>query len=158
MSQQPFENRSQNRFDTSVNVQFSFKYEIDAEVQYQKLDENIKEESSRKYKGKSKNISSKGLCVLTEAPLSKGDKLLIEILVPGLTPDFILEGEVRWSSENDHKDDSDLCYKSGIEINTIKGQSVNETIYYDETYHVYWSVFLESVLGNYRKFVQARKN
>jgi len=157
MDQHPNENRLQKRFDASVNIQFSFTYDLDAEIRYQKLNEAQSGNEFSKHRGKSKNISSKGICVKTPVMLNKGDKLLLEILMPGVDSDFVMQGEVRWSAQKHNHQDIDLPFEAGIEIQTVKGVPVSDTIYFDEDYHVYWSVFLESVLGNYRKYVQQRK-
>jgi hypothetical protein len=146
------EKRVSERFDTEVQVYYKFEYDIKTKVKYQNLQEN-KDDKRLAY---SKNVSVAGLCFSSDQELECGDKLYIEVFLPGVNDPIPMEGLVKWSRHTEG--DPQGYFSSGIHLVSVRGIPVKDTIYYDETYRVEWSNVLEEVLGSYRIIAQQRKD
>ena len=155
------ESRKHGRFDTKVDLYFSFAYDFYTRVKYQLVDLYKNKVLSEKYQGVSKNVSCGGLGFYTNRKLTIGDVLKLEVYLPGLSVPIPMEGEVRWCKSNSNY--LELIrklgvgrYETGVRVISVDGTFVDQSIYYDKTYQVQWSVVLESVLGSYRKYAQRR--
>ncbi|VAX37036.1 hypothetical protein MNBD_UNCLBAC01-1562 [hydrothermal vent metagenome] len=155
------EHRVTLRYESQRRVSFDFVYDMEAKLKFQKLDEDKVSQHRAKYLGLSKNVSTEGLCFISGKKLNKGDHINLEVYLPGDTEQIHMEGEVKWcdyaqgltaeTSENQQFD-------TGVKLVSIEGRSVQETVYFDETYQVEWSTVLESILGKFRIMMQNKKN
>ena len=157
MSKEAAEKRVHERFDTEVKIYFQFEYDIKTKVEFQRVNEKLKQ-ASNKYLAYSKNVSTAGICFTSEHRLIVGDNLFLEVYVPGSEIPIAMKGEVKWSQESGGSGYGKSLYDTGVKLITVEGQPVKESIYFDERYQVEWSAVLESVLGSYRKLAQKRKN
>jgi len=146
------EHRKSNRFETDVKVFFHYPYDINTKVDYQLRDKTTPKLLSPKYPGVSKNVSAEGFCFHSAQKLRGGDNLLIEVHLPGDSSAIALEGTVRWCQSTTKEEGFD----TGVKLLTVNGQSVHETIHFDERYHIEWSAVLEAILGKYRIISQRR--
>ena len=146
------EQRKSGRFATDVEVYFHYPYDINTKVDYQLTDKNHVK-LSPKYAGTSRNVSAEGLCFHSSKQLRGGDNLLIEVYLPGDESAINLEGTVRWCQSME----KEAGFNTGVKLVTVNGQSVRETIHFDEMYHIEWSLVLESILGKYRILAQKRQ-
>ncbi|MBF0532279.1 MAG: PilZ domain-containing protein [Candidatus Omnitrophica bacterium] len=94
-----------------------------------------------------KNVSAEGLCFVSNRRLKPGDRLDMELCLPGFKEVVRMEGEARWSAQSAA---GEKIYDTGVRVKTVSGKSVPETVYFDQTYHLYWSAVLESILGRFR--------
>ena len=148
------EKRGAERFPTEVQVYYKFEYDIKTKVKYQNLEKG-QPHASEKRLAFSKNVSVAGICFSADQQLECGDKLSIEVYLPGSDDPIPMEGLVKWS--NHSEGDTDGYFSTGVQLLTIRGVSVQDTIHYDETYRVEWSKVLEEILGSYRIMAQKRK-
>ncbi len=154
------ERRKSRRYDTEAKIYFHINYDLKTKVTFQLIDKIKKKFLSKKHLAFSKNVSPGGLCFYCDQKLAIGDLLKLEVYVPGVDKPIFMEGEVRWANPNPSQEEFIKKlglgkYEIGVKLLIVDGKSVAESIYYDETYQVEWSIVLESVLGNYR--IQAQK-
>ena len=152
--------RQHKRYDTEAKIYFDFKYDLKTKVTFQLIDRIKRKFLSRKHLAFSKNVSSSGLGFICDHPLKMGDVLGLEVYIPGVNTPILMEGEVRWLKENSLYEETRKKmgigrYEVGVKLLTVDGKLVADSIHYDQTYQVEWSIVLESVLGNYR--IQAQK-
>ena len=145
--------RKNERYETEIDVYFHFPYELQTKLDYQVTDDTHTQPVSPRYSGISKNVSAEGLCFNSKTILSKGDYLLIDLHLPGDNTNVMMEGMVRWCQAGKRQ----KGYDTGVQLITVNGESIKESIYFDETYQVEWSALLESVLGKFRIISQNRK-
>lgn len=157
MAKNAKEKRSSDRYQANVDLKFSFCYDLETELKYKIVEDKDHKADPDIHKGTSKNISLKGLCFQSPVELHKGERLKVELLLPIIDSSVLMEGVVAWSQKADDLISKDYTYETGIEIQSVKGEPVKKSIYYDKEYHVYWSSVLESVLGKYRESMQERK-
>ena len=143
------------RYETEAKVFFKVSYNVNTIIKFKLLDKIKKKIVSKSYSAMSKNVSAQGLCFTSDKKLNVGDRLLIEVQLPGGNIGVMMEGEVRWSRE-DTEDPQRL--NTGVKLITVNGQDVDSSIHNDPAYNVTWSVVLESVLGNYRIFAQNKNH
>ena len=145
------ENRQHKRYVPEKEMRVDFYYDVQTKVEF----EQDEEKKPQRHEGISKNISTHGLCFASDVQLKRGEHLNLEVHIPLQDKPVSMEGRVCWS---EHKGAGDR-YDTGVEIESVEGKEVEQTIYHDETYDVDWSEVLESVLGQYRILAQQeRKN
>lgn len=155
----PSERRKHHRYDTEAQVYFRINYDLVTKVKFQLFDKLKKIFIHRKYMGLTRNVSCSGLGFVCDRKLNIGDLLKLEVFLPGVPAPVLMDGEVRWCRENSARSNATSRigighYEVGIKLNKVNDQTVAETIYFDNTYQVEWSIALESLLGNYRIFAQ----
>lgn len=155
------ERRQHKRYETEAKIYFHINYDLKTKVTFQLFDKIKKIFSSKKHLAISKNVSPSGLGFFSDQKLAVGDMLSLEVYVPGIDTPIPMQGEVRWCTVN--SDYTQMVkklglgkYETGVRLLTVDGKSVAETVHYDETYQVEWSIVLESVLGSYRIKAQQR--
>jgi hypothetical protein len=148
------ENRKNTRYATAVKVYFHFPYELESKVDYRLTDKDHKEQLSPTYSGLSKNVSAEGLCFNSGQELKKNDNLHIELQLPGDKSYVSMEGVVRWCLPAQKRPG----YDTGVQLQSVNGKSIRESIYFDEKYQVEWSALLEAILGKFRVLAQKRKH
>src|SRR3989338_7467475 len=142
--------RKYDRLDTEVKIYFEVNYEIKTRVDFEVVKAKA-QDTGKKHSAISKNVSAEGICFASAVELKKDDCLRMEVFLPGGKTVIDMEGKVCWSravGESQQKPNFD----TGVKLMTVNGKSVLESIYFDKEHRVIWSVVLESVLGNFRKF------
>ncbi len=145
------ENRKFERYDKNLDVKFDFVYAAAADLKYN-VDGN---DPSLKFDAVSRNIGARGMCLTSHHKLEKGQKLHLELYLPTTSQPIHMDGQVCWCDSlggNSGPDEFD----AGIELNSVEGNPVAETVHFDEQYHVIWSNVLESIFGTFRKQMQSR--
>jgi len=150
------EQRKHERYDTEVKIYFHYAYDIKTKVKFQLVDKERDEILSKKYLAFSKNVSSVGLCFVSEKRLEVGDNLNLEVYLPQAEEPIFMKGEVKWSHACKADTEGKNKFETGATLISVEGQSVSDSIYYDKTYQVEWSVVLESVLGSFKTLVRKR--
>lgn len=139
------ERRKYERYDTQAEVFFKVRYDLNTKVSFILL----KEKPKKEYKGITCNISVEGLRFNSPKKLKMGDLLDIELYLPRQQKPIPLTAEVRWSKKS-----ASLNYDTGVKLLTLGKEKVQDTIYFDMRYGVYWSIVLESIFGSFRKVVK----
>ena len=151
------ERRKYERFDTEIKIYFRVTYDIQTVVKFQVIDKHKDQVSSRKYSALSKNVSVEGLAFVASKELQRGERLHLEVYLPGQKDPVEMNGEVRWSKVLPPGVKDRKKFETGVRLITVDGKSVAETIHYDEAYKIVWSAALESILGNFRIFMQKKR-
>lgn len=144
------EKRQTERYAKKMELNFS--YDAAAKLVYRVESSNP---TFQKFAGVSKNICANGLCLTTHHPLKKGQRLHLEVYLPKDRHPIHMDGEVRWCDPVAGKKNKDL-FDAGIKLESVEGESVDDTVHVDQTHHVVWSNVLESVFGTFRKLAQER--
>jgi hypothetical protein len=155
MEEQNQERRKYKRYNTEVKIYFDFSFDLQTKVHYEVIDKKKKKPLPGKYTAISRNISVEGICIVSDRELKKGDDLQMELYLPSSNKPILMQGTVKWCSPSkppeEIKDKNEkLQYLAGVLVSTVNGESVPDSIYYDEEYKVDWSRVLESVFGNYK--------
>ncbi len=149
------EKRVNPRYKADVDLQFLYAYDLEADLEYSHKEEGQKQ--TKKYLARSRNISSQGVSFVAAHEVKHGDELVVDIIMPGMSA-VSMQGCVRWCKQSENIREGDFNYVVGLEVTKVKGKPVLETVYYDQDYHVYWSLVLEAVLGGYRIYSQNKKS
>lgn len=151
------EQRKFERYDKNLQVYFNFPYgfpyDAATELKYQ-VDN---EDPDKKHTGVSKNICATGLCLTSDHSLEKGQHVRLEVYLPQLHRPIRMDGEVCWCDRSSLSDAHHILFDTGIKLQTVEGESVDQTVHVDEAYHVVWSNVLEAVFGNFRRLVQEKQ-
>ena len=159
MTKSQRERRKYERYDTEIKIYFDFAYELKTKVKYQLVDKNRRKILPKKYLAYSKNVSAEGLSFTSSRALKNGDRLNLEIYLPSAKDPIYMEGQVRWSQKffpKPPKRGNGNIYHTGVRLTTVNGESVAESIYFDKTYQVIWSIVLNSVLENFKALTKKR--
>lgn len=149
---QTSEKRQHTRYQPEENLRVDFYYEVETKVKIEKKESY--QRFTPKHSGMSKNFSVHGMCFASSLKLNRGDNLYLEVFLPLGNKPIKMEGRVCWSEGSGRTSQQ---YNTGVEIISVEGKDVDETVYHDETYGVDWSEVLESVLGQYRVLAQQEK-
>lgn len=157
-SKSPKERRQFERFNTDAEIHFRVTYEFKTKVRFQIVNDPQVQNNPPKYPALGQNISAQGLCFISNRQLAQGDVLFIEVYVPGVKEPVFMNGEVAWCRQVSQRPEDEFRFSTGVRLIDVNGQSVDESIHYDEEHNLTWSNVLESVFGNFRIFIQrARK-
>ncbi|MBF0522337.1 MAG: PilZ domain-containing protein [Candidatus Omnitrophica bacterium] len=154
------EKRKNSRYVAEVAMRYDFMYDVTTKLQFQvKGQQENSPVKTLKYPAISKNISIEGLGFVASKKLTQGDILNLELYLPHEKKPIRMEGLVRWSRpiEITNRPISKLRFETGVQLSTIEGHPVENSVYFDKTYNVLWSEVLESVLGGYRLLAQGKK-
>jgi len=146
--------REHNRHKYEEKVFFDYIYDFQAKVAFKPHDVP----PQLPYEGTTCNVSTKGLCFTSDRQLNEGDVLDMEVFVPGGGTSVQLQGEVRWNKLVSVGDDGQKLFNTGVQLTAIGGKSVDETIYFDAQYRIYWNDVLEALLGAFRKINQEKND
>lgn len=138
------------RYSTDVKVSFALPYEIRAEVDFG-VAQAEKERHVQKYVGFSRNISAQGLCFESNVDVKPGTLLWMELHLPDIAQIIYMQGEARWSQLLSVTPEAPRTFLTGVQIKVVDGVEVEQTVYFDQKYHVMWSELLERVLGGFAK-------
>ena len=149
--------RQSPRYEKHLQVSFGFPYGFPYDATT-KLKYEVEEKAQEgKFEGVSKNVCATGLCLTSSRRLEKGQHLHLEVYLPQGQQPIHMDGEVRWCDRSSLSDAVPTLFDAGIQIQTVEGQSVDETVRLDDVHHVLWSNVLEAVFGTFRKLVQDEK-
>ena len=62
-----------------------------------------------------------------------------------------MEGEVRWIEKHGNR------FDAGVELETVEGKQVAESVHFDDLYQIEWSEVLETVFGKFKINLNQRK-
>jgi len=141
------ERRKYLRYDTEVKVAFVVKYDLRTRVKFRKLPAS--RNSGQEYCGFSRNISVEGICFVAGKKLRRGDFLQLSVYPPKMKNPVLMEGRVLWSKRLLAMSGRPDVFYTGLNVLTVGGQPVKETIHYDQEYKIFWSAVLESVFGSF---------
>lgn len=144
------EQRKFPRFETDVRVHFVLPYDFRTEVDFE-VHSETKDGHPHKYVGFSKNISAHGLCFESNKEIASGAELWIELHLPDSHEIIYMRGQVCWSQVSVATPEAPKTYLTGVRVGVVDGVDVEQTVYFDQKYHVLWSELLERVLGGFAK-------
>ncbi len=150
------EKREHKRHSARVDINFQFAYDVKAKLKFQRSEGDVDNDDLTPHSAVSQNVSSDGLCFISDQKLEKGAPLHLEVFVPTSKKIVNMEGEVRWSEKEGSEASVKKRFNTGVHLRSVEGQLVQETVYYDEVYKIVWSAVLESILGTFRKAVQEK--
>lgn len=151
------ERRKYERYDTEVKIFFHVNYDIKTKVKFRLIDKQKHVLLPKRYLGLGRNISVEGIRFSSIKQLQKGDILFIEVYLPRLKNPIYMTGEVRWSEQTFVHPKVKYKFDTGVQLISVSGRPVHESIYYDRKNNVYWSIALDSIFGSFRKFMQRKK-
>jgi hypothetical protein len=143
------ERRKYPRYDTDLEVYYQVKYDIRTRVEYQVLEGAGAHEVPKRYPGVCRNVSVEGLCFVSKHKLERGDILYLEVYGHNAQEPVKMEGRVCWSYALPGEDTEKELFHTGLQLITVTGKSVADSIYFDKKYKVMWSDTLESLFGNF---------
>lgn len=155
MNQKSSEQRKFKRYSSEVEVIFQVAYPFQADMNFQIIDSESGEPQTSKYQASSKNIGVEGLCFTTSFRLEQGEKISLEVMVPGQKKNIPMEGVIRWSRQC-FPPGKERKYDSGIKILTVNGKPLSETFEYDDSKQIVWSAVLQTILGDSKE--EAKKD
>ncbi len=150
MEPSPENRRKYSRYETDARVEFRIPYDFAAEVDF-KITEEVIEGRDRVYVGHSRDISVRGLSFHSSKHLEPGDLLWMDLHLPKSKEVVFMRGEVCWCRPVEAPLEGKPLYQAGVQIATVDGLDVEQTVYFDKTYGVVWSELLERVLGGFAK-------
>ena len=150
------ERRRYERYDTEVKIYFRVSYDIKTKVEFQIVNKNKQRLLSEKHHGLSRNVSVEGMRFSSDKKLRKGEILYIGLYLPRQKEPISMIGKVRWSKMFFSRMQDKYVFDTGVKLMSVGEKSVSESIYFDEKHSVFWSIVLESVLGNFRKLMQKK--
>jgi hypothetical protein len=149
-----FNNRVHDRHDYRAQVYFDFIYDFHAKIEFEKYSPDNFSASDQRHSGLTRNISTQGICFTTDVEVTANSIVDIFVYVPDEERPVNLKGEVRWSKIVGVNPEGSKRFDVGVHLLTVNGKGVQETIHFDDSYHVYWSDVLELLLGKFRRFQQ----
>lgn len=150
-----FNQRKHERHDYREQVYFDFIYDFQAKVEFEPRPEDSAKDSPQRHEGITRNISTQGLCLTTDVPVAAHSFLDIHVYLQTRDEPVRLQGEVRWNKIIAVDQNGNKRFDVGVHLTGVNGKSVQDTIHFDENYHVYWSDVLELLLGEFRKYYQS---
>ena len=147
----PQEKRQFARYNKKTKINFGFAYDAATKVKYQVVD---KDNPIKKFAGISKNICATGLCFTSDHRLKKGQNLHLEVYLPKAPDPIHMDGQVRWSDRSSLNKKRFDRFDTGVQLLSVDGKPVDNSVYFDKTYHIIWSNVLESIFGTFRRLVQ----
>lgn len=149
------ERRKYERYNTKAEVYFSVVYDIKTKVKFRLLDKD--KIFKKRYFGLTKDISVEGMRFSSDKKLKIGDNLYLEVYLPKHKEPICMTGEVRWSRRISVHPDDKYKFDTGVRLITVLDKPVSKTVHYDKEHQVYWSIALDSVFGEFRKFMQEKR-
>lgn len=148
------ERRKYVRYDTEAKIYFRINYDLKTKVKFRIVNKDRDRILSKRYSALSRNVSAKGMRFSSDKKLMKGDNLYLEVYLPRQKEPIYMTAEVRWSQIASSYPRDKYKFDIGVKLITVFGKSVSASIYYDKEHRVIWSIVLESIFGNFRKFIQ----
>lgn len=155
--------RKYKRYNTEAKIYFDFSYDLETKVEFELIEDKKKEKSRKKHLAVSRNISAEGLCFVSHKFVKEEDLLYMEVYLPNVVEPIHMNGKVKWcdavSGSSMHVLDdkkNKQMYHIGVILSFVEGDSVSDSIHFDEEYGVNWSVVLESIFGSYKMLMSER--
>lgn len=152
------ERRKYERYDLETKVHFFVTYNLKTKVSFLVIDGGKGAGTARKHIGLTRNISVEGMRFGSATELKKGDKLFLEVYLPGMEKPIRMTGQVRWSKKIVPCAKDRFKFDTGVRILTVKNKRVARTIHFEEHRLVHWSIILDAVFGGFHKFLHKAKN
>ena len=158
MQEHASERRKYKRYSTDAKVYFSVSYSLDVTMKFQVLDKDTHAPVSYdKHIAYGRDISLEGFSFTCDQQLQKGDRLSLELYIPEKKEPIRMEGEVRWSQRVYPERKYENKFSTGLQLLTVEGKSVLESIHYDGANRVMWSAVLDYAFGSYRHLIQKQQ-
>jgi len=141
------ERRRYERFDMETRVD----YQLVTKVKFRVLDKQEARASAEKCSGISRNISAEGMRFISDKKLRKGDRLKLEVFLPGSRKPIPMSAEVMWSKEIFPYEEGGLKFDTGVRLLRVRSRSVAKSIHIDRKYKEPWSIVLDSILGGFHR-------
>ena len=138
------ERRRSERYFSDLKVYFDTPYKINTKIEILP-DFKVKE----KVDGLTQNVSTEGLCFISDKSFKEGDGAHVILHVPRIRKLAKLEAEVRWcrrSAEEEEKTIGDFV--TGVRVVMLNGESVFQSIHFNRYRQREWSNLLEQVFGD----------
>ena len=148
------ERRRAPRHETEAKITFYVNFDVRTRVDYRVKKAEDEEFSEKKHSGISKNVSVEGLCFSSEVALQKSDGVYMEVFVPQSETPIFMQGTVQWCRPVE--DGSGARFETGIKVRDVNGESVENTIFFDNIHKILWSNLLESVFSSFKELSKAR--
>src|SRR3989338_3547196 len=142
------ERRKSSRYGSNRGASFKLIYDVQTQIKYQIIDAQGERILSRKYQGLSQDVSAEGLRFTSSERLNKGDVLRIEFYTQENDKPVILDAQVRWCRPNAVSSYSGNRFETGVMVVSVNTIMVAETVCFDKTKGVIWSVVMEALLRN----------
>lgn len=139
--------RRHPRYNTEMEVYFEVRYDIKIRVEFRVIDGLPEDKDTNKYFGLCNNVSAEGLLIVSKKQLTNGDLLMLEVYDPAAKDPINMEGEVRWCEKCPGPSKEHDMFYAGVQVVSVNGKSVADTVYFDKKYKVVWSAVLESIFG-----------
>ncbi len=121
------ERRRFARFDLGASVKYRF---------FDNIDDNMK--------GKAKNLSAEGVCIVTERELARERDIELDISLPGKKRPVRVKGKIAWTHEIKGVDKSfPARYEAGIKLYTVDKNDENSLLKY----------YCEQVVDNLSRYI-----
>ncbi|HPB67947.1 MAG: PilZ domain-containing protein [Candidatus Omnitrophica bacterium] len=145
------ERRKSPRYETDAKIQFYVNFDVHTRVDYRVKKEGEGQFSKQKHTGISKNVSVEGFCFSSDVGLKKSDGLYMEVFVPQSTKPIVMEGTVQWC-----RPAGDARFDTGVKVRDVNGESVANTIFFDNIHKLLWSNLLDAVFSSFKELSKAR--
>ncbi len=137
------------RYDTEMEVYFKVRYDTHVRVEFQVVESHHEGSIAPKYFGLCNNVSAEGMLIVSKKRLVKGDILMLEVYDPIIKNPIKMEGQVRWCEKcPGPSKEHDVAY-TGIQIMSVNGKPVVDSLYFDKKHMVVWSAVLESIFDTF---------
>ena len=136
--------RSHRRYITKPKEPVHFAYDVTTALDFQVRNKEDKDALSEKHFAMMKNVSVVGLCFESSDEVNDGDGVHLEVHFPGTDECVDMEGKIRWIEKHGNR------FDAGVELETVAGKNVAETVHFDDLYQIEWSEVLETVFGKFK--------
>lgn len=145
--------RVYHRHNLKDKALVNFIYDFHAKVDVRSAETSITPKILKCH-GVCKNISTEGLCFVSEKRLKRGEKLDLEFYISDSNSPIHMQGNVRWSRKASRSQPAHSQYDTGLKLTMIEGKTVRDSIYFDEEYKLYWSDVLDLISGEWKQFAK----
>lgn len=136
--------RGHRRYITKPKEEVHFAYDVTTALDFQIRNKDNQDALSEKHFAMMKNVSVVGLCFESDDEVHSGDGVYLEVHFPGTDECIDMEGKVKWIQKHDNR------FDAGIELYTVGGKRVAESVHFDDLYQIEWSEVLETVFGKFK--------
>ncbi|HPN55776.1 MAG TPA: PilZ domain-containing protein [Candidatus Omnitrophota bacterium] len=147
--------RRSPRYDTDAKIQFCVNFDVRTRVDYRVKKDGEGQFSGQKHTGISKNVSVEGFCFSSDVALKKSDGLYMEVFVPQSDTPIIMEGTVQWCQPAGDAL-SPARFDTGVKVRDVNGESVANTVFFDNIHKLLWSNLLDSVFSSFKELSKVR--
>lgn len=146
------ERRKSERFVTDLDIQFHVSFDIETKIDYRVLKSTAGKPPDNYFPAVGRNVSVEGLCFVSDKLLNGGDHLSLNVFVPSSNEPILMEGQVKWSQPCS-AETAGGKYETGVKISSVRGESVERSIFIDKVHNILWSNVLETVFSSFKTLV-----